>query len=209
MLLDRPERAEGVYREALEEFARGGSRHGIAFCHTGLGEICRAQGRLESALEHYSTARSEMSAVGDEVAAAYDEANIALLHAAREEWRAASAALEGCLDKARRAGDQALERSVLCILARTLGEEGRWDEVGDRLREEERLAAEEVAVDPDGPAQLEGLGAVTERAGRMALAARAWRQAASCWRSLASPAAADQAEARARRLGRDGPPAED
>ena len=144
----------------------------------------------------------QFEAGGDEVAAAYQRGNLALLHMARDEWSEARGLLTECLEVARSKGDRYFARSVVCFLARSSAELEDWEGTEGLLEEERRLAGQGAVVDPDGPRNLEALGVRALETGRPGTAVAAFEQAAEGWRLLSRPERAADAARRARELER-------
>ena len=201
---DRPEEAARMLAEALIGFQEVGNRHGVALCRGRLGDLARTQGRLADADREHGFAMEEMIALGDEINAAVERGNVALVKIATGEFSAASELLRESLAVASRAGDRLLERSLLCILAHSTGAEERWDRALTLLDAEARLARQQVDIDPDAPDHLEKLGTLAEGAERWELAARAFTQAAEAWRFLGRTEEAERLGRRAAETGGGG-----
>lgn len=197
--LGDPEQAHQLLLAAKQAFEQNNNTLGLVHLENDLGELARADGRLDEAEQHYR----HYFDLCHEVDRAYDMAvaqlNIGIVLCARNKHSDAAQVFANGRKHSQNIGYRFAEYVNLCGLSATAAAEGDWPAFDDTLHSLHREFTDFDQVDPDAAELLTAAGQCAVDAGEyyragmtLPMAARHWEKLADAQRLAAVRALLDE-----------------
>ncbi len=182
-VLEDPQQAYALCREAIDLYQEAGNEAGAARGLTHLGNLLRDQGDLEAALENYTRARAVFERLGDRANGALVLNNLALIRKQQGDLRLAEElyreALALCEETGNETGE-AYARSNLAVM-----QVQRGDLAGARAEFVRALELYSETLNlPAQASALDNLAAIDRKRGDLVAAEEGHRQALEQWRDI-------------------------